>query len=162
MPASRLYGGTSLMRSPPMRMSPPSGLKKPAIRLSTVVFPHPDGPSRVMNSPRLIDSDMSCSATTAPNRLLTRAKHTASSPGFCISAMLLDIKDLVEAEERIGKREQGGGGDDVDHRQCGHRGIGVFAHIIVHHDRQGLGPLGGDEQRCGEFVERQDGGKQPA
>src|SRR5580658_2051465 len=159
MPASRWYGGTSFTRSPPMRIPPPSGQKKPAMRLSTVVFPHPDGPSRVMTSPRLIANDMSCSATTVPNRLLTRSKHTASSPPMSV---LLDIEDLVEAEERIGEREQGRGGDDVDHRQCGHRGIGIFAHVIVHHDRQGLGPLRGDKQRRGEFVERQDGGKQPA
>jgi hypothetical protein len=38
-------------------MVPPSMLLKPAIMRSRVVFPHPDGPSKVKNSPSLTVMD---------------------------------------------------------------------------------------------------------
>ena len=44
-----LVGRQSVTRSPSMRISPLSGMRKPATRLSSVVLPQPEGPSRVMN-----------------------------------------------------------------------------------------------------------------
>ena len=43
-------GGRSLIRLPSNRMFPSSGVSKPAIKRSIVVFPQPEGPSSVMNS----------------------------------------------------------------------------------------------------------------
>ena len=45
--------------------------EEPRARLRTVVLPQPDGPSSVMNSPRRIANEISCSAVTSPKRLVT-------------------------------------------------------------------------------------------
>src|SRR5690242_14479266 len=47
----RRSGGRSLTRLPRMRMSPDVASSKPAIILSVVVLPQPDGPRNEMNSP---------------------------------------------------------------------------------------------------------------
>src|SRR6201995_5631406 len=47
----RSRGGTSRTGSPLSRMSPSDGSSRPAIMRRIVDFPHPDGPSRTMNSP---------------------------------------------------------------------------------------------------------------
>ena len=44
-------GGTPATDSPPNRTVPAVGASKPAISRSVVVFPHPDGPTSVKNSP---------------------------------------------------------------------------------------------------------------
>src|SRR5215216_3768341 len=132
MPISRLKVGTSLTRSPSIRISPPSGLKKPAAKFSSVVFPQPEGPSSVMNSPRLTASETSCSATVLPNCLVTALKRTATSPFVAVdagsvtaalSAVLFNVQHLAQPEERVGENDQPGGADDVHHRKGGHRRI---------------------------------------
>ena len=47
----RLFAGRSVTSSPKMRTLPSSGTSRPATMRSTVVLPHPLGPSRVTNSP---------------------------------------------------------------------------------------------------------------
>ena len=48
---------------------PESGVSKPAIILNTVVFPEPEGPSSVKNSPGLISRSTPSTAFTAPKDL---------------------------------------------------------------------------------------------
>src|SRR5258708_6598623 len=52
-------------------MLPPSGRSKPAIIRSSVVLPHPDGPSSVKNSPALIERLTPSTAVNAPKRRVT-------------------------------------------------------------------------------------------
>src|SRR5512144_1835010 len=47
----RSRGALSLTRSPPMIMSPEVMSSRPTIIRSSVDFPQPDGPTRIMNSP---------------------------------------------------------------------------------------------------------------
>src|ERR1700722_20802771 len=104
-----------------MRISPGSGPRNPAARLSSVVLPQPDGPSRVMNSPRLIDIDTLSSAVTSPNRLVTASNRTAASwvtfePGCAsapVSAALFNVQYLAEPEKRIRKHNQRGGRHNI-------------------------------------------------
>jgi hypothetical protein len=51
MAMSRLRGGMSLTSSPSMRSSPLVIISRPAIIRRAVVFPHPDGPTRIISSP---------------------------------------------------------------------------------------------------------------
>src|SRR4051812_17354691 len=46
------------MSSPPTRSTPPSGRSMPAIRLSSVLLPEPDGPINAMKSPSSMESVM--------------------------------------------------------------------------------------------------------
>src|SRR3989337_2171274 len=68
MEVRRLLGGRSVIRSSPTKTSPAVGVSKPAIIRRTVVFPHPDGPSRVTRLPSLTSRDPPSTATTGPLR----------------------------------------------------------------------------------------------
>src|SRR5215510_1720471 len=175
MPISRRYAGTSVIRWPSTAISPLSGIKKPATRLSSVVLPQPDGPSSVISSPRRISSETSSSAVILPKRLVTPSSWTAiSAPPFaCVagvtaaaeslpSAGRLNVEHLCKAKEDIGQRQQRRGDHNVHDRDRRHRGVGVFAHVVVERNRQRLRALRRDEQRSGKFVERQDCREQPA
>ncbi len=48
---SRSFGGTWFMTFSPMRSVPSEMLSRPATIRSAVVLPHPEGPTRTMNSP---------------------------------------------------------------------------------------------------------------
>ena len=48
---SRSFGDTPSTLRPPISIVPSLGLSRPAMMLSSVDFPQPDGPSRTMNSP---------------------------------------------------------------------------------------------------------------
>ena len=57
--------------SPSISMVPAVGVSRPASIRSVVVFPHPDGPSKEMNSPCSIARLKSSTAVTAPKRQVT-------------------------------------------------------------------------------------------
>src|SRR5262245_60875441 len=65
MLVGRAFGGTVDIGCPSISSSPDVGSSKPASMRSSVVLPHPDGPSREKNSPRRISNDTSSTARTA-------------------------------------------------------------------------------------------------
>src|ERR1700737_3104727 len=65
MPKPRFSGGSVSMRCSSSQMLPPESCIKPAMQLSAVDLPQPEGPSRQMNSPRLTVSVSSFSAAKA-------------------------------------------------------------------------------------------------
>src|ERR1700687_3375624 len=65
MPKPRFSGGKVSMRCSSSQMLPPESCIKPAMQLSAVDLPQPEGPSRQMNSPRLTVSVSSFSAAKA-------------------------------------------------------------------------------------------------
>src|ERR1043166_9064325 len=62
-----------------MTTFPVVGLSKPESRLSSVVLPHPEGPTRATNSPRAIASEKSRSTSTASNDLPTASRLSGLS-----------------------------------------------------------------------------------
>src|SRR5215207_483241 len=60
---SRSRGAMSLTTWSPIRSSPSVMSSSPAIIRSAVDFPHPEGPTRIMNSPSLISRFMSLTAS---------------------------------------------------------------------------------------------------
>src|SRR5881227_2695865 len=174
MPISRRYAGTSVMRCPSMAMLPLSGIKNPATRWSSVVFPQPEGPSSVISSPWRTNSDTASRAVILPNCLVTPVSATAAcslpfipsvtraGAGSVGSAGMLNVENLREAEECIGQCQHRCGGDNVHDRDRGHRRVRVFAHIVVERNRQCLRALYGHEQRGGKLVERKNSREQPA
>ena len=54
---SRLKGGSGVIGVPSIRISPDVGRSKPAIMRSVVVFPEPEAPSKVRNSPAAMSSE---------------------------------------------------------------------------------------------------------
>src|SRR5271169_384918 len=129
-----------------MAIDPLSGPRKPAASLRSVVLPQPDGPRRVMNSPRPIARETLSSAITLLNRLVTASNLTAApsppaiEPGsamFDSSVTLFDVEHLAETEEAVGKGDQHGRNHDINYGKRRHRRIGELADVVVHGDRQG-------------------------
>src|SRR5262245_16825270 len=96
-------------------MRPASGRSKPAIRRSVVVFPEPDGPSMVKNSPRAMSSSTSSTATTGPyvfRRPETRTSAAcASASARAANRLLQDRKTLFELV--LGDRQRRQQTDDI-------------------------------------------------
>ena len=69
MPAFRLCGGTCVTSRSPKRIVPEVGSVKPAIIRSSVVFPHPDGPSRKKSWPGSMSISTRSTATVGPKVL---------------------------------------------------------------------------------------------
>src|SRR2546425_2178231 len=76
MPICRWLDGTCVITSPPSSTSPVSGAANPATRRSSVVFPQPDGPSRVTRRLAGTAYEMSSMAVVPPNRLVTPRSST--------------------------------------------------------------------------------------
>src|SRR5438874_11796693 len=79
---SRSRADISLTIRSPILMVPAVGFSRPAIILSAVVFPQPEEPTRIMNSPSATSSDSSSTAVVPPgNALLTASRVT---PGMSL------------------------------------------------------------------------------
>ena len=69
MAMSRSFGATSSTTRPPISTVPALGRSRPAMMLSNVDLPQPDGPTSTVNSPLSIVEVDSLQHLTAPNRL---------------------------------------------------------------------------------------------
>ena len=81
----RRYGGTFDTSTPSSRTLPDVGSSKPAIILSRVVLPQPDGPSIEKNSPRAIEKSARSTATKLPNSLRTASRTMTSPPASALA-----------------------------------------------------------------------------
>src|SRR5437879_3640816 len=140
MPMSRSDVGTSVTSAPSMKISPPSEVRNPATRLSSVVLPQPDGPSSVMNSPRSTLIQASCSATVLPKRFVTPSRRTAVSAfDGCgatgdmtvVSAAMVDIQDLAQTEKRNGDGQRESRGQDGDTAHGRERWVCWLQRLVV-------------------------------
>src|SRR5262245_1461108 len=80
-----------VMSRPPTRSSPLSGLSMPAMRLSSVLLPDPDGPMSAVNSPGMMSKLMSFNTgTICPPRWYVLYRRRTSMNG---GAELIDEPD---------------------------------------------------------------------
>src|SRR4051812_20220137 len=79
MPKPRFSGGNRSMRRSSSEIVPPVTGSSPAMQLSAVVLPQPEGPSRQMNSPRRMVSVSSCSAAICAPPGCPKWRETRSS-----------------------------------------------------------------------------------
>ena len=77
----RSLGGSLEMSLPSSRMSPDVGISKPAIIRSVVVFPQPEGPRKVTNSPRFTSRLKSSTALNPSSNILQ----------MCLSSMMFPL-----------------------------------------------------------------------
>src|SRR5882724_11457937 len=78
MASPRLGGGTSLDRTPSMKRSPPVISSSPAMSLSRVDLPQPDGPTKTQNSRSSIPSDTPLMMSTSPKDFLMLVSLTVA------------------------------------------------------------------------------------
>src|SRR4051794_24137888 len=125
---SRSFGARSLTTSPPIFRSPSEMSSSPAIIRSAVDFPHPDGPTRIMNSASRISRLMCLTASKPSGYRLTTSSNSISA----MSVRLLSALD----------RARGQAGDDAlleqqdeeDQRDRDHHGRGRDAaerHLVL-------------------------------
>src|SRR4051812_42499588 len=109
MPMSRRNGGRSTTDRPASRIAPASGCRKPAIRLSVVDFPQPDGPSSVKNSPGGTARSIPSTAAWAAKVLRIFSSSTAGSAtdraSVDIIANLEEVLDCEHQDERDHERD---------------------------------------------------------
>src|SRR5215470_16059491 len=74
-------GGSSLTSFPPIRMSPEVCVSSPAIILSSVVLPQPDGPRSTRNSPSLMLRSTPSTAVWPVNSLRSTFVSTVAISG---------------------------------------------------------------------------------
>src|SRR3954470_1176345 len=114
MPMSRRKGGRSTTERPASRMAPESGCRKPAIRLSVVDLPQPDGPSKVRNSP-------GGTARSIPSTAAWYAKVLrmlwSSTAGSATDRASIDV--ISDPEEVLHGEYQQEGDHERDHRDGG-------------------------------------------
>jgi len=72
----RSFGGRLVTSRPPISMVPSVGSVSPAIVSIVVDFPHPEGPTKVTNSPSSISRVMSSTAVTSSYRFVIPSKLT--------------------------------------------------------------------------------------
>src|SRR6185369_8941290 len=85
MLTGRRFGGVPRIDWPRIRMSPASGVAKPAIMRSKVVLPQPDGPRIEKNEPAGTTNDTPSTARRPAKSLMTL---TTSRAGVVIGASL--------------------------------------------------------------------------
>jgi hypothetical protein len=74
----RVAGRELVDHLPPIRMSPEVWVSSPAIILSSVVLPHPDGPRRTRNSPSRIARSTPSTAVCPVNSLRSALVSTVA------------------------------------------------------------------------------------
>src|SRR5690349_3773841 len=111
----RARGGRSLTISPPMRIVPEVISSSPAIILSVVDLPQPDGPTSATNSPLAISRSIARTASTAPYRLTSRSRVTVAT----VSA-LHRAEGEPGYEPLLDDEGQRKGGRDHHHRERAH------------------------------------------
>src|ERR1700745_3425102 len=116
---SRSLGDFWLTTWPPMSSSPELMSSRPAIMLSVVDLPQPDGPPRMTNSPSAMSSFMPLTASAPAGKRLVMSLRTISATGLSFVPLALDRpgcqpRDDPALEEQ--HEDDDGNGDDYRRR----------------------------------------------
>src|SRR3954468_14796098 len=108
---SRSFGARSLTTSPPIASSPSVMSSRPAIIRRAVDFPHPDGPTRIMNSPSLTSRSM-CLTASKPSsyRFVTSRSSICAMPSSPLHGAGGEPRDDAPLEQQ--DHDHDGDGDD--------------------------------------------------
>src|SRR5215475_2761548 len=129
---SRSRGETPFTTFPPIAIAPEVGSSSPAIMRRAVVFPHPDGPTRTMNSPSaMVHVRVSTAVVPFGKTFVTSWNETSATiTTSCVSGGDSRQHDRASQVLRVvGVKSPGLGeldGHPLDEDQLGHR-IGSLA-----------------------------------
>ncbi len=105
MPMSRLLAGTAVRSRPPTLIVPASCRSRPARIRSTVVLPHPDGPSSTTISPGSMCRSRPSRARTSPYERRSPVICTATPLAWGAGGAGVDIYLPSEGRRRRSKNE---------------------------------------------------------
>src|SRR5438034_3283524 len=135
MPRPRLRGDTPLTTRPSKRMSPLSGVSKPAIIRSVVVLPQPEPPTSETSSPGRMSNDSPSTAVAPAKRLRTsRSTMFIEASARELLQPLLDEPVLLLGRPHAVERDELQVGDlGARHRNVGARDSAAPPlHVGVH------------------------------
>src|SRR3954467_15017385 len=113
----RSLGALSLTFSPPMSRSPLVMSSRPTIMRSSVDFPQPEGPTRIMNSPSAMSRLTSLTAMNPSPYSLTRFR-------IVIAATRVLLVSLARRSAFDGARGQAGDDPSLEHQHDDDNGDG--------------------------------------
>src|ERR1700712_1756501 len=122
MPMLRWFGFKGRWSLPAIDSEPAVGVSKPAIILSTVVLPQPDGPRKETNSPFSMCMVKSCTTCTLPNDFLML---DSSRNAMGADTLSLGRSGSIEAGNELEQPHAEPGHGKCDHRE-GRRLIGLI------------------------------------
>src|SRR5664279_980425 len=121
----------SLTTRDPIEIRPAVDSSSPATMRSVVVFPHPDGPSRVTNSPASTRRSMPSTATKPPNARETFSRTRSDTTTIPLS----EVADVTLDQAKLNPPEQ-------EHQQHHHQaddadglGLPVLPHPQQHNGK---------------------------
>src|SRR5579859_383745 len=139
MAMSRSLGALSLTTLPPIRSSPSVMSSRPAIMLSVVDLPQPDGPTRITNSPSAISRLTSLTASAPSGKRLVMWFRTISATGLSFGPLALDRAGCQPRDDpALEEQHEDDDGNGDDHRCRGDRP-----------GRHGELRVPGEERHCG-------------
>src|SRR5579885_541640 len=167
MAMSRLEGWRSLTTCPSMRTSPEVTDSSPAMVLSRVDLPQPDGPTSTRKPPFSSVRSMPFSTSTEPNRLLSDLISSVAIP-LSLDRAGHQAADEIAAADHIDEQRGYGGDDRGRHVDVvlDDAGRGVDPVVQRHRNRRGVpGGEGRAEQEIvpdvGELVDDRDDDDRP-
>src|ERR1700761_4086669 len=111
---SRFEGCRSLITSPSMRISPDEIDSSPAIVLSKVDLPHPDGPTRTRNPPLSSVRSMPLRISSEPN-LLRNPLISRKAMGLSLHGAGHQAAYEISAADDVDEKRRRGGDDRRGH-----------------------------------------------
>src|SRR3954469_25051911 len=156
----RSRGARSLTFLSPIIMSPDVMSSSPTIIRSSVDFPHPDGPTRIMNSPSATSMLTSFTAGKPSPYCLTMFFMSMAAMGSSLHCAGGEAGDDLSLEQQDDDDDRDGD-DDRGGRELPVRRVeGVRPHEVGHLGRDGPRPRrGGERDREHELVPREDEGQ---
>src|SRR3954447_23148169 len=158
---SRSFGARSLTTSPPIFRSPSEMSSSPAIIRSAVDFPHPDGPTRIMNSASRIARFMCLTASKPSGYRLTTSSNSISAMSVRLLSALDRTRGQAGDDALLEEQDEQDQRDRDHHRRSGDAAVGdlVLGRAGEERDRRrhGAGLRGGRQRhREQELVPRPD------
>ena len=153
MAMSRSFGGMSLTTRPPISIVPALGRSSPAMMLSSVDLPQPDGPTSTVNSPLSMSRSMPFSTSRLANRFdRARMLNAAMTTPYFTAPGGEAAQEILSAEQIDQQRRQRG---DQHRRTLDRRNAVTSVDGGAERDQRGgdrLLPAGGKGDAVEELV----------
>src|SRR6266487_4552895 len=133
MAMSRSLGATWLTTLPPMRSSPSLMSSSPAIMFSVVDLPHPDGPTRITNSPSPMSRLIESTASAPSGYRFVTLSRTISAISLSLHGTGRQPRDDAALKEEHEHDDR----DRDDHRGGGDRSGGLLELRAAGEERYG-------------------------
>src|SRR5215472_9000677 len=136
MATSRSRGVSSLTTRSPTTIRPPVACSSPAIMRSTVVLPHPDGPTRTISLPSGMTRLMSFTATVPSGKVFATSSSTICDIAAYPFQLSLEPERGDPADEPLLNRQEHDRWRDHREQVGGQQEVRLRVRAVLEHVRQ--------------------------